>query len=362
MLYLLANFAKEFSTLNIFSYITFRTGGAMITAFLLILLCGPFIIRKLSSLKIGQTQRGDGPKSHISKNGTPTMGGIMIIGSFLFSVLLWARLDNRFIWVLIFTALALSLTGFYDDYVKFTKKDPGGMPSALKLAAQGLTALAVVAYLGAYPPSAAYATSVDIPYLSSKITANLSLFYSFFAVLMIIGSSNATNLTDGLDGLASGSVIFCAATYAAFAYLAGNAGYAEYLKIIYVPQAGEIAVLMGAFIGANLGFLWFNAYPAKVFMGDTGSLFMGGVIAAAALCVKQELILAVAGGIFVAETLSVIMQMGWHKISGGRRIFKMAPFHHHFEIKGVEEPKVIVRFWIAGFMLMLLALASLKIR
>ena len=235
------------------------------------------------------------------------------------------------------------------------------MKSSIKLAIQLFTALIVVGYLALNPPNGEYATSLIIPYMS-KMFIDLSVFYFAFGMLVIVGASNATNLTDGLDGLASGCMVFTAATYAIFAYLAGNVNFADYLKIIYVPGAGEITVFMGALIGACLGFLWFNAYPAQVFMGDTSSLFLGGVIGTAALCVKQELLLPIAGGIFVLETLSVMLQMGYFKLTHGKRLFKMAPIHHHFELMGVPEPKVIVRFWIMGAMLMLLALASLKIR
>ncbi len=362
MFYYLAGLAGSLSVFNVFNYITFRTGGAILTGFLISMLIGPKIIGKLRSYKIGQVQRQDGPQSHLSKNGTPTMGGIIIIISLFTTVLLWARLDNRFIWLLLFVAGMLSMVGMYDDYTKLVKKNPNGAPSWVKLVVQLFTALVVVAYLGANPPNDMYGTSLSIPYLSSKVIINISAAYFAFVILMIIGSSNATNLTDGLDGLAAGCIIFCAAAYGIFAYLSGNFGFAEYLKIIYVQGAGEITVYMGALIGACLGFLWYNCYPAQVFMGDTSSLFLGGVIATAAVCVKQELILPVVGGLFVLETLSVIIQMGYFKITHGKRFFKMAPIHHHFEIKGLAEPKVIVRFWIVGFVLMLIALASLKIR
>ena len=362
MLYYLSFFKDNVSTLNIFNYITFRTGAAVLTSLLIAFLISPAIIKKLRSYKISQVERTDGPKSHLSKSGTPTMGGIIIIISLLSSVLLWARFDNRFIWLLIFVSVMLSFIGILDDYMKLVKKNPAGAPSWLKLTFQLITALVVVGYLGAFAPNETYATSLSIPYLSSKMIINLGVVYFIFAMLMIIGSSNATNLTDGLDGLAAGSMVFCACAYAVFAYLAGNIGFADYLRIIYVPGAGEIAIFMGALVGACLGFLWYNAYPAQVFMGDTSSLFLGGVLATAAICVKQELVLPVVGGIFVMETLSVIMQMGYFRATKGKRLFKMAPLHHHFELKGVAEPKVIVRFWIVGIVLMLLALASLKIR
>ena len=362
MLYYLSGLTDSLTALNVFQYITFRAGAAVITGFLIALFIAPAVIKKLTAYKIGQVQRTDGPKSHLAKHGTPTMGGIIIIIALLSTVLLWARLDNRFIWLLVFVAAMLSAVGMYDDYVKLIRKNPKGAPSWVKLAVQIFTAFIVAAYLGAYPPNALYTNFLSIPYLSSKVVLNLGGLYAVFAMLMIIGSSNSTNLTDGLDGLAAGSVIFCACAYAVFAYAAGNIIMSDYLKLIHVAGAGEIAVFMAALIGACMGFLWYNAYPAQVFMGDTSSLMLGGVIATAAICVKQELILPVAGGIFVIETLSVIMQMGYFKATKGKRLFKMAPLHHHFELKGVQEPKVIVRFWIVGIVLMLVALASLKIR
>ncbi len=362
MLYYLSSFKESLSFFNVFNYITFRCGAAILTGLLIALAISPKVIEKLRSYKIGQIQRQDGPKSHLAKNGTPTMGGLIIIVSFIASVLLWARLDNRFIWLLLFVSVILSFVGILDDYTKLIKKNPNGAPSWVKLLVQIITAVVVVGYLGAYPPNPLYPDVLTVPYLSGSFMIPLGFFYLIFAMLVIIGSSNATNLTDGLDGLAAGSFVFCACAYAVFAYLAGNITFAGYLKIIYVAGAGEIAVFLSALIGACMGFLWYNAYPAQVFMGDTSSLFLGGVIATAAICVKQELILPIAGGIFLIETLSVIIQMGYFRATGGKRFFKMAPLHHHFELKGIAEPKVIVRFWIVGIVLMLIALASLKIR
>lgn len=361
MFYYLSLFKDDVSFLNIFNYLTFRTGAAIMTAFFISLLIGPRLIAKLRSYKIQQIEREYGPASHLSKSGTPTMGGLLIFISLIVSVLLWARLDSNYIWLLIFTTVTLGVAGVMDDYTKLVKKNPEGMKSSIKLAIQLFTAVGVVGYLALNPPNGEYATSLIIPYMS-KMFVNLSVFYFAFAMLVIVGSSNATNLTDGLDGLAAGCMVFTAAAYGLFAYVAGNVNFADYLKIIYVPGAGEITVFMGALIGACLGFLWFNSYPAQVFMGDTSSLFLGGVIGTAALCVKQELLLPIAGGIFVLETLSVMLQMGYFKMTRGKRLFKMAPIHHHFELLGVPEPKVIVRFWIVGAMLMLFAVASLKIR
>lgn len=361
MFYYLSLFKDDISFLNIFNYITFRTGAAIFTSFLLTLLIGPAVVKKLRSYKIQQIEREYGPASHLSKSGTPTMGGILIFISLLVSVLLWAKLDTGYIWLLLFTTVSLGFAGVMDDYTKLVKKNPEGMKSSVKLAIQLFTALVVVGYLGMNPPNCDFSTSLIIPYMS-KMFVNLSVFYYAFAMLVIIGSSNATNLTDGLDGLASGCMVFTAITYAILAYVAGNVNFADYLKIIYVPGAGEITVFMGALVGACVGFLWFNAYPAQVFMGDTSSLFLGGVIGTAALCVKQELLLPIAGGLFVIETVSVMLQMGYFKLTHGKRLFKMAPIHHHFELLGIPEPKVIVRFWIVGGALMLIALASLKIR
>nr|WP_238523717.1 phospho-N-acetylmuramoyl-pentapeptide-transferase [Elusimicrobium minutum] len=351
----------DISFLNVFSYITFRAGGAIITALLIVLFIGPAVIRKLSSYKIQQYQRDCGPASHLSKHGTPTMGGVLILASLLVSVFLWARLDSPYTWILTFTTIMLAIAGILDDYTKLVKKNPAGMPSWVKFSIQIFTSFIVVLFLTMYPPNAEFAFKLSIPFFNNFII-NLSFFYLIFAMLLIVGSSNATNLTDGLDGLAAGSMVLCAGTYAIFAYLAGNFNFADYLKIIYVPGAGEIAVFLCAVVGACLGFLWFNTYPAQVFMGDTSSLFLGGVLGVAALCSKQEILLPIAGGIFVIETLSVMMQMFYFRVSGGKRLFKMAPLHHHFELKGWPEPKVTVRFWIIGIVLTLISLASLKIR
>ncbi|MBU2572778.1 MAG: phospho-N-acetylmuramoyl-pentapeptide-transferase [Elusimicrobia bacterium] len=361
MLYYIHYFRDFFSPLNVFQYLTFRTGGAIITSFLISLLIGPYLIAKLRSYKIGQLQRADGPKSHLLKEGTTTMGGLLIFLALVLSTLLWARLDNRFILLLLFTTTVLAFTGWLDDYTKLVKKNPKGASSRFKFLLQLFVALAVTGYLAVAPPNAGYATSLAIPY-TKELYLNLGFLYAALAMFVIIGSSNAVNLTDGLDGLAAGSIIFAALTFAVLAYSAGNIKLASYFKIIYVEGAGEITIFLAAMIGACLGFLWYNAYPAEVFMGDTSSLFLGGAIGVSAIAVKQELILPIAGGIFLLETLSVIFQMGSYKLRGKKRLFLMAPIHHHFELNGIAEPKVTVRFWIAGIMLMLIALSSLKIR
>ncbi|OGR96130.1 MAG: phospho-N-acetylmuramoyl-pentapeptide-transferase [Elusimicrobia bacterium RBG_16_66_12] len=361
MLYYLAQLRELSTAFNIFQYITFRAGGAALTAMAASLLLGPGLIKALHEKKVGQMQRTDGPQSHLSKQGTPTMGGALIFLSVVVSTLLWMRPDNRFTWLLLATTLCLTAIGFWDDYLKLIKKNAKGAPSRVKFVIQIAVGLAVTSYLAVSPPSGSFATSVNVPY-GKELFLEMGALYFIMAVLMIVGSSNAVNLTDGLDGLAAGSVIFCALTYAVLAYVSGNVKFAYYLRIVHVDGAGEIAVYLAGLIGACLGFLWFNAYPAQIFMGDTGSLFLGGVIAVAALCVKQELLLPIVGGVFVLETLSVIIQMLSFKLRGGKRVFKMAPIHHHFELSGVAEPKVTVRFWILSIVLMLAALASLKIR
>lgn len=361
MLYHLSLLKGYWGALNVFQYIPFRAGGAALTALAASLLLGPRLIAVLQRHKIGQVQRADGPQSHLSKHGTPTMGGLLVAMTLAASTLLWMRWDNRFTWLLLAVAAVLAAVGFWDDYVKLVLKDPRGTPSRVKFAVQMAAALAAVSYLAIRPPNAQYWTMVNVPYTKS-LFLDLGPFYFFLAAFMIVGSSNAVNLTDGLDGLAAGSIIFCALTYAVFAYVSGNIKFASYLRVIHVEGAGEMAVFLAALIGACLGFLWFNSYPAQMFMGDTGSLFLGGIIATISLCVKQELLLPVVGGIFVVETLSVILQMSSYKLRKGKRIFRMAPLHHHFELSGVAEPKVTVRFWIVAIVLMLAALASLKIR
>jgi phospho-N-acetylmuramoyl-pentapeptide-transferase len=361
MLFYLFQLRDSFRPLNVFQYITFRAGGAAVTSLALCLLLGPGLIEILRAKKVGQIQRTDGPQSHLSKHGTPTMGGALIFLAVVMSSVLWMRLDNRFTWLLLAVTMSLTAIGFWDDYLKLIKKNSTGAPSRVKFLVQIAVGLAVAAYLAVRPPNGSFGTSVNIPY-GKELFVELGSLYFVLATLMVVGASNAVNLTDGLDGLAAGSVIFCALTYAVLAYVSGNVKFAYYLRIVHVEGAGEIAVYLAALIGACLGFLWFNSYPAEIFMGDTGSLFLGGVIAVVALCVKQELLLPIVGGIFVIETLSVILQMASFKLRGGKRIFRMAPIHHHFELSGIAEPKVTVRFWIVCIVLMLSALASLKLR
>jgi phospho-N-acetylmuramoyl-pentapeptide-transferase len=361
MLFYLFQLRDSFRPLNVFQYITFRAGGAAVTSLALCLLVGPGLIAALRAKKVGQIQRTDGPESHLSKHGTPTMGGALIFLAVVLSSLLWMRLDDRFTWLLLAVTMSLTAIGFWDDYLKLIKKNSKGAPSRVKFIVQIAVGLGVAAYLAVRPPNGAFGTAVNVPY-GKELFVELGSLYFVMATLMVVGASNAVNLTDGLDGLAAGAVIFCALAYAILAYVAGNVKFAYYLRIVHVEGAGEIAVYLSSLIGACLGFLWFNAYPAQIFMGDTGSLFLGGAIAVVALCVKQELLLPIVGGIFVIETLSVILQMASFKLRGGKRIFRMAPIHHHFELSGIAEPKVTVRFWIVCIVLMLSALASLKLR
>jgi phospho-N-acetylmuramoyl-pentapeptide-transferase len=361
VLYALAAYKDLFRPLNLFTYITFRAGGAALFALALSLLSGPKLIEFLRRRKVGQVVRTDGPQTHMGKHGTPTMGGALIFIAVVSSALLWMRLDDRFTWLLLSVTTVLAAIGAWDDWLKLSMKSSAGVSSRAKFLVQIAVGLGVATYLAVHPPNGSYTTSLNVPY-GKELFLEFGPLYFVLAALMVVGSSNAVNLTDGLDGLASGSIIFCAITYGVLAYLAGNVKFATYLRIVHVEGAGEITVFLAGLIGACLGFLWFNAYPAEMFMGDTGSLFLGGVIAVVALCVKQELLLPIVGGVFVVETLSVILQMGSYKLRKGKRIFKMAPLHHHFELGGIAEPKVTVRFWIASIVLMLTALASLKIR
>jgi phospho-N-acetylmuramoyl-pentapeptide-transferase len=361
MLFYLHRYSHIWGALNLFTYVTFRMGGAALTAFGICLLFGPPLIERLRRYKIGQVQRTLGPKSHLAKEGTPTMGGLLIFAAVVASVLLWAPPDDRFVLIMLWVTAGMGAVGFYDDYVKLTRRKAEGASSRVKLTIQLLVATGVVAYLAVNPPNGRFTTLVSVPY-TKEIYLHLGPLYYALAILVIVGSSNAVNLTDGLDGLAAGNLIFCAIAYAVFAYAAGHAKFSDYLRIIHVEGAGEISVVLSAVIGACLGFLWFNAYPAEVFMGDTSSLFLGGLVGTTAVCVRQELLLPIVGGVFLLETVSVILQMTSYKLRKGKRIFLMAPLHHHFELKGWAEPKVTVRFWIMGIVLSLIALASLKIR
>ena len=356
--YLLYPLHTSYSFFNVFRYITFRTIFASITALLICLVVGPPLIQKLQSLQIDQQIREDGPQSHLLKKGTPTMGGILIIFAVVFSTLLWTDLSINYIWLILLVTVGYGLVGFVDDYRKLAGKSSHGISGKAKLAMEIVIALFVSVILYLKP---GFNSQVAIPFFKT-VSPNLGWGYVVLSTFIIVGAANAVNLTDGLDGLAIGPATICFATYVLFAYFAGNVKVASYLQIPHVSGAGELAVFCGALVGAALGFLWFNAYPAEVFMGDVGSLSLGGALGTMAIITKQEILLAIVGGIFVMETFSVIFQVGYFKLTQGKRIFRMAPLHHHFELKGWAEPKVIVRFWIISILLALMAISTLKLR
>lgn len=359
MLYhLLYPLHTSLSVLNVFRYITFRTIYASLTAFLISFLLGPWLIRKLSRWQVGQYIRDDGPQSHLKKAGTPTMGGILILFAALAATLLWADLLNLFVWIALAATTCFGLIGFLDDYLMQIKRQSKGLTVIIKFAMQGTVALVIglLVYL-----LADFNGHVTVPFFK-HISINLGWGYVLFAALVIVGCSNAVNLTDGLDGLAIGPAIIAFGTYMIFTYVTGHVKIAHYLRIGYIPGCGELAVFCGALAGSGMGFLWFNTYPAQIFMGDVGSLSLGAALATVAVITKHEILLVLVGGLFVIEALSVIFQVGFFKMTKGRRIFKMAPLHHHFELKGWPEPKVIVRFWIIAIALALLSMSTLKLR
>lgn len=362
MLYYLAFLKEHFSPLNLLNYITVRVGGAILTALVLTWLSAPNFISFLRKKQMTQLVRNDGPPTHQTKSGTPTMGGLLILMITVFSTLLWARLDNRFIWLCLITVIFLGALGFYDDYKKWRSGGGSsqGVTPTVKIIAQMFLAVAIVSYLFFSPQNAQFVTKINVPYFKSFFL-ELGVWYIFFAIFIIVGWSNAVNLTDGLDGLAIGSLVISYLTFSIFAYLAGHAKFSSYLRIVPVPGAGELAVFLAAVVGAGLGFLWFNSYPAEIFMGDTGSLFLGGALGLVAVIIKQELILLLVGGLFLLEVISVLLQVYSFRLRG-KRIFRMAPLHHHFELAGWQEPKVTVRFWIVSIVLSLIALTSLKLR
>jgi len=358
MLYhLLFPLASDYKLFNVFKYLTFRSIYAMITALLLAFIVGPWVVRKLEALQARQVIRTDGPESHLKKQGTPTMGGVLILFCVVVPTLLWADLKNVFIWLTLFVIVGYGVLGFVDDYKKVVEKNPKGLSPRQKMFWQVLLAAGVGVILYNLP---GFSTELYLPFFK-RVHPEMGLLFIPFVTLVIVGASNAVNLTDGLDGLAIGPVTINAATYLLFAYIAGNARLSGYLQIPYVPGAGELAVLCGALVGAGLGFLWYNSYPAEVFMGDVGSLSLGGGLGTLAVLTKQEILLVIVGGVFVVEALSVIFQVGSYKYRG-KRIFRMAPIHHHFELKGVAEPKIIVRFWIITIILALVAISTLKMR
>ncbi|MBI4654137.1 MAG: phospho-N-acetylmuramoyl-pentapeptide-transferase [Nitrospirae bacterium] len=348
-----------FSPFNVFRYITFRTALAVITALLMSFIFAPYMIEKLKKFSLTQYVREDGPKNHLGKVGTPTMGGIIILLSILLSVLMWADLRNKYIWVMLAATTGFGIIGFMDDYLKITRQNSKGLGGWYKFGAQIILAL-IIGLLLYNDPLDPYASTLSIPFFK-KWLIDMGWFYIPFSILVIVGSSNAVNLTDGIDGLAIGLIGIATLANGALVYISGHSGLAKYLHVIYLPGMGELTVFCGAIFGAALGFLWYNSYPAEVFMGDVGSLSLGGALGTLAVITKHEIVLAVVGGIFVIETISVILQVASYKLTR-KRIFMMTPIHHHFELKGWPEPKVIVRFWIIGIILALLSLTTLKVR
>ncbi len=343
---------------NVFRYITFRTAYAILTALLLALIFVPIFVQFLKKKGWAKTEKPYEPQTHNGKIGTPTMGGIPILISVIITVLLWCNLTNPFIWLLFFTAIMFGLIGFVDDYRKIKQGKGKGLTAKQKFGLQILSASIIAIFL---IKGIGFSTKLYFPFFK-KFTPDLGILYYFFIILVIVGASNAVNLTDGLDGLATGPLGISFGSYLLLAYMAGHIKIATYLQIAYVAGAGEVAVFCGALLGACLGFLWYNAYPAEVFMGDVGSLSLGALLGTIAVIVKQEILLLLIGGLFVIEALSVIIQVGYFKITRGKRIFRMSPLHHHFELKGWSEPKIIVRFWIIGIILALMALSTLKLR
>nr|XP_061799077.1 phospho-N-acetylmuramoyl-pentapeptide-transferase-like [Nerophis lumbriciformis] len=361
MLYhLLYPLRDDFGLFNVFRYITFRSAAAVVTALVFSLVFGPWFIRTLRRLSVGQNIRDVGPESHQVKAGTPTMGGLLILSAVLLGTLLWADLTNPLVWMVIAVTVAFGAIGFYDDFIKVRKKRNLGLTARGKFLAQVAVGLAVGTVLLSLAEPWTFEPELTFPFFKTLVLP-LGLLYVPFIGLLLAGSSNAVNLTDGLDGLAIGTTLVAAATYAIFTYAAGNKVIADYLQIPFEPGLGEVTIFCGALVGASLGFLWFNSHPAEVFMGDVGSLALGGGIGMVAVLAKQELLLAVVGGIFVLEALSVIVQVGSFKLTG-KRVFRMAPLHHHFELKGWSEPKIIVRFWILAILFALLSLSTLKLR
>lgn len=358
MLYhLLYGLHAKFSAFNVFRYITFRTVLAILSALLISFFLTPFTIRKFNEWKIKSDKREDVPDRHSEKTGTPTMGGFVILISTIIPALLWSDLSNFYIWVVVFALLSFGSIGFMDDIKKLRNEQGKGVPGRTKLIFQIFFTVVIGALL--YRKNG-FITELTVPFFKD-VVPNLGVFYVIFCVFIVVGASNGVNLTDGLDGLAIGPVLTVCSTFMLFAYLAGNIKFAQYLQIFYVRGAGELTILCGAMLGAGIGFLWYNTYPAELFMGDTGSLSLGASLAVIAVIIKQEILLVIVGGVFVIETLSVIIQVSSFKWRG-KRVFRMAPIHHHFELKGWNEGKIVVRFWIISFILALLALSTLKLR
>ncbi|MEI7607315.1 MAG: phospho-N-acetylmuramoyl-pentapeptide-transferase [Rhodospirillaceae bacterium] len=361
MLYhLLYPLAADFGPFNLFRYITFRTGGAVLTALIISFVIGPPLIRWLKKKQgEGQPIRSDGPETHLKKKGTPTMGGLMILIAVIVSTLLWVDLSNAYTWIVLLVTVGFGLVGFGDDYLKLTKRNPKGLSGKLKLVAQVGVALVASVLIELVTPET-LSQGLSIPFFK-EVLIQFGWFFVIISGFVMVGASNAVNLTDGLDGLAIVPVMIAAGCFGLIAYLVGNAIFANYLQLHYVPRAGELTVFCGALVGASLGFLWFNAPPAMVFMGDTGSLSVGGALGAISVVTKHEIVLAIIGGLFVLETVSVIVQVASFKLTG-KRVFRMAPLHHHFEKKGWAEPTVVIRFWIIATILALIGLSTLKLR
>ena len=353
--------AQDVRGFNVFNYITLRAVLAAMTALCISFMAGPGVIRWLAAKKIGQAVRQDGPQTHLVKSGTPTMGGALILIAIGVTTLLWGDLTNRYVWVLLIVTMGFGAIGWYDDWKKVVYRDPKGLASHWKYFWQSVIGMAVAVYL-AMTASVPAQMQLIVPFFKTVSYPVGIVGFVVLTYLVIVGTSNAVNLTDGLDGLAIMPTVMIAAALAVFAYVAGNTVFSRYLLMPYIPGAGELAVFLGAIVGAGLGFLWFNAYPAEVFMGDVGALALGGALGTVAVIVRQEIVLAIMGGVFVAETLSVAAQVLYFRFTGGKRIFRMAPLHHHFELGGWKETQVVVRFWIITIMLVLLGLSTLKIR
>lgn len=353
-------FQEHYHGLRVFQYLTFRSILATLTALLVGLLFGPRLIRYLQSMQIGQMIRDDGPESHFNKQGTPTMGGALVLISIVISCLLWGDLRQTALWLALVILVGFGIIGWIDDYRKIVRKNTRGLPGRWKMFWQSLIAISVLVYLYT-TASLPIQTQLTVPFCKNFLI-NLGIFFPILGYFVIVGSSNAVNLTDGLDGLAIVPIIMVASALGIFAYASSNANYAHYLAMPFVPNTGELTIFCSAIFGAGIGFLWFNSYPAQVFMGDVGSLALGAALGIVAILIRQELILLIMGGLFVLETLSVILQVVYFKSTGGKRLFRMAPLHHHFELKGWPEPKVVVRFWIINLFFVLCGLATLKLR
>ncbi|HOJ15374.1 MAG TPA: phospho-N-acetylmuramoyl-pentapeptide-transferase [Deltaproteobacteria bacterium] len=359
MLYLLLYpLHTTFTAFNVFKYITFRTIYATITALLITLLLGPWFMEQMTKLSLRERINGHTPKTHKEKSGTPTMGGILIASAIVVSTLLWVNPSSIYVWLGLAVLVSYALLGFIDDYIKTVKGNMRGLPGKLRLAIE----FAVAAAVGvALVSTAGFDDTIAIPFFK-RVRLDLGPLYVPFVMFVIVGTANAVNLTDGLDGLAIGPCTIAAATYIAFAYVTGNFKAATYLQVPFIPGVGELSVFLGALVGAGMGFLWYNTYPAQMFMGDVGSLGLGGILGAVAVMTKQEMLMLIVGGVFFLEVVSVILQVGFFKVTNGKRIFRMAPIHHHFELKGWPEPKIIVRFWIISIFLAMVAISTLKLR